>query len=165
MRNLKFRSRKGAYAALAVFVAALAVAGILIHGGFSSGDKPADVAHDPDPYAGLVRKVMDLDEGLGKGLSSQQMLEFASGIQQEIEANPLPDDDDLQFSGELIVKYLRELASIENYRRATLSKKGYDPLEPGGGQSNAGVIEEKKKYSTMLRQRTKQFRERLSQLR
>ena len=166
MQNLKQPRRNKLIAIgvpLGLIVVALIVAIFLIHKLTASSDQPTELAGSPKSNGGLARKLADLETGLDKGLNVEQMQEFASGIQTEIQTHPLPNDDDLQFSGELVVKYLRELAAIESYRRTSISAKGYDPLDPKGAHPNTEMIEQQKKYSNLLRQRTIQFRERLSQ--
>src|SRR5438874_1530552 len=150
MRLPEIRNRRLVFGAIAVMVMAVAAGVFLIHKFAGSRDTPISLAHEASPHSGLERKLVELESGLKKGLSPDQMLEFASAIQEEIQKQPLPEDDDLQFSGELVVKYLRELANIEIYRRASIAKKGYDPLDPNGKQPNHEMIELQRKYSSWL---------------
>lgn len=151
---------------LAVAVGAIAVAGVLfLRSQFqiSSSQNNAngiEFQGDQDLTATLTR----LESGIKSGLNSEQMQACADQIQGELQKHPLPDDDDTQFCAELIVRYARELARIEAYRRTTLKKTGYDPLDPQGPRPNPQAIALKKEYSTSLPARTKQLRETLSQL-
>jgi len=90
------------------------------------------------------------------------MQQMAAEIETELRLHPLPDDDDLQFSGDLIVRYLRELAVLENFRAQKLAKGEKDPLDPRGENPNTKAIAVQQKYSAWLRQRTKEFRATLS---
>src|SRR5437867_2238645 len=107
---------------LGLIVIALIIAAFLMHKLTASSEQPTQLARDSNGNSGLMRELTDLQSRLdGKGLTAAEMQNFAAEIQKEIQTHPLPDDDDLQFSGDLVVKYLRELAAIENYRRAALS--------------------------------------------
>jgi hypothetical protein len=114
------------------------------------------------PQPALIRKLGELESALDKGMGAAQMQELAAEIETQIKVHPLPDDEDLQFSGELIVRYLRELAAIENYRVLKIAQGEKDPMDPRGDHPNTKAIEVWQKYSAWLRQRTKELKEALS---
>jgi hypothetical protein len=112
--------------------------------------------------AELVHTLTALEGALKGNMSVDQMGQFAGDVEAEIKAHPLPEEDDLQFGGELIVRYLRSLAATQNYRDLKLRTNGYDPLDPGSAHPNKEAIELQAKYSAWLPQRVKELREALS---
>jgi len=152
-RNPRHRAIGIAAVAALLVVASLTYVAIQLHGKGASQRNP----HGP-----LLQKLAELESALEKGISAPKMQQMAAEIETELRLHPLPDDDDLQFSGDLIVRYLRELAVLENFRAQKLAKGEKDPLDPRGENPNTEAIAAHQKYSAWLRQRTKEFRTTLS---
>ena len=130
---------------------------------FLSRDKAASSNHPEhanpsDPYATLLGKLAELDSALNTRLDGAALEHFATDIQAEIKRNPLPPGDDFYFQGELIVRYLRTLAPLENLRDVRMGSSGYDPLDPSGPHPNQEAIASHKKVLASLRARARDLR-------
>jgi hypothetical protein len=133
----------------------LIVAGVILLGRRPGQGHPNPAGENP--YQQLLRKLTLLEADLNRGMSAPQMQDAAAAIETEIRLHPLPPDDALQFSGELIVRYLRELAAVENARA----------LKAGAGKTNStlsetntsNTVEKREKYPVWLRDRIKVLKE------
>jgi len=127
----------------------------------SHSPRPATSGDQSVPYGHMVTILSELQTAAEKEMTAQQAEAYASAIANEFAAHPLPEGDDFQFSGELLLRYLRSLSALENYRQLKIAGGGEDPLNPNSKQPNLEAIENQKKNLRWLRQRTRELREKL----
>jgi len=151
--------------ALVVLALVLAIGTYLAMERFPSDVRSRQRASSANPHVELIRALTALESALKADMSADEMQQFATRIEAEIEEHPLPEDDDLQFGAALVVRYLRWLGAAQKYRDLKLRTDGYNPLDPKGGHPNKDAIELQAKYSTWLPQRVKALREALSKRR
>jgi hypothetical protein len=160
------RARKSCLITMAIGVAALLiVVWIVVYLLKLNPFNNSPVSAQPNSHGNedLPATLARLETDLPKRLTPEQMQDFAEQIEARVKEHPLPnDDDDLHFCSELVVKYLRELARIEAYRRGTMKKSGYDPLDPKSSHPNLQAIELHEKYSKSLVARARQLRQGVS---
>jgi hypothetical protein len=82
------------------------------------------------------------------------LLEMASQIESEIRAHPLPPDDEFFFGADLLLRYLRALAAVENHRALRIAKaQANNSVPPTSTENDFSKSESKKKYEALVRTR------------